>query len=383
YRIERREGQTGSFVEIATVGAGVASYIDDDAALIPETEYCYRVVAFNGDGDSAYTNTACATTPAAPAGACANTGGHDDLADLWNITKVRADHNAVWLANQQPGCEITPWFFGLDSGVDSDHPDLNVVEVRNFVAAEPQATGEDGNGHGTHTAGTAAAKDGNGGVVGVAPGAAIYGFRVCKDDGSCTYDDIIAAVDEVTARKLANPSQPIVANLSLGGPTSDAMDTALRRSVNGGIVYAIAAGNGVFGACTFPDDAQNVSPARTGDDDINAADGSNGDTRRINGALTTTSSDANDQSVGCNYGNPVTIAAPGVSIKSSWLNGGYNTISGTSMATPHTAGAAILYMQNNPAATPTEIEQAIRDRLDPWSGSPTPNADGRLNVEDL
>lgn len=384
YRIERRQGQAGAFVEIGTVGPGVTSYADNSAQLIPESQYCYRVVAFNGDGDSGSSNTDCATTLAAPPGVCANTGGHDDLAQLWNITRVKADRNATWLATLGSGCEIVPWFFGLDSGVDADHPDLNVIEIRSFVAAEPSATGEDGNGHGTHTAGSAAARDGNGGVVGVAPGAKIYGFRVCKDDGSCTHDDIIAAVDEVTARKLANPGQPIVANLSLGGPPEgDALEIAIRRSVNAGVVYSISAGNGIDGACFFAGNSQNVSPARAGDDDINTASGSNGDTRRINGVLTTTSSNANDQSVGCNYGNPVTIAAPGVNVKSTWLAGGYNTISGTSMAAPHAAGAALLYLQDHPAATPTQVEQAIKDLLDSWSGSPTPNADGRLDVEDL
>lgn len=217
----------------------------------------------------------------------------------------------------------------------------------------------------------------------MAPGAAIHGLRVCRDDGSCEYADIIAGIDEVTARKLANPSQPMVANLSLCGEVSEAMDTAILRAANAGVVVAVAAGDGIFGACFIANDAQKASTARTGDDDIDAPDGSGGDTRRINGVLTTTSSNASDQSVNCNYGNPVTIAAPGVNVKSAWLNGGYNTISGTSMATPHVAGAALLYLQGNPGATPLQVEQAIRDLLDPWSGSPTPNADGRLDVEDL
>jgi fibronectin type 3 domain-containing protein len=391
FRIERKLGPEASsdpFVEVATLGVDVATF--GDSGLEPETEYCYRVLAFNAEGGSDFSNTGCATTdvapPPPPPGSCTDTGNHDPLEgayDLWNIVRVRANLNPKWQATQQAGCELTVDFYGLDSGIDSDHPDLNVVEVQNFVASEPSATGEDGNGHGTHTAATAAAIDGNGGVVGVAPGAPVHGFRVCTDAGDCPIDDIIAGVDEITARKIANPNQPMVANMSLGGDPSDALDIAVRRSVNAGVVYTISAGNGVLGFCFFPNDAQGHSPARVGDDDINTSDGSNGDTRRVNGALTVTSSDQNDQDVNCNYGNPVTVAAPGEDITSAWLDGGYNTIGGTSMAAPHVAGAVILFLHEHPGATPAQVEQAILNLLDAWTTNDQPNASGRLNVEEL
>jgi hypothetical protein len=391
FKIERKLGPEASsdpFAEIATLDADMVSF--GDSGLQPETEYCYRTLAFNAEGDSDFSNTGCATTDAAPPppppGSCADTGNHDPLDgtfDLWNIVRVRANLNAKWQATQQAGCELTVDFYGLDSGVDSDHPDLNVVEVQNFVASEPSATGEDGHGHGTHTAATAAAIDGNGGVVGVAPGAPVHGFRVCTDAGDCPIDDIIAGIDEVTARKLASPDQAMVANMSLGGDPSDALDTAVRRSVNAGVVYTISAGNGLFGFCFFPNDAQGHSPARVGDDDINANDGSNGDTRRVNGTLTVTSSDQEDQDVNCNYGNPVTVAAPGEDITSAWIDGGYNTIGGTSMAAPHVAGAVILYLHDHPNATPAQVEQAILNLLDAWTTNDQPNASGRLNVEEL
>ncbi|MGD8869821.1 MAG: S8 family serine peptidase, partial [Gemmatimonadales bacterium] len=179
------------------------------------------------------------------------------------------------------------------------------------------------------------------------------------------------------------PDQLMVANMSLGGDPSDALDTAVRRSVNAGVVYTISAGNGLLGFCFLPNDAQNHSPAGVGDDYINAADGSDGDTRRVNGVITVTSSDRNDQDVNCNYGNPVTVAAPGEGITSTWLNGGYNTISGTSMAAPHVAGAVILYLQNHPDALPAQVEQAILNLLEAWTTNDQPNADGRLNVEEL
>jgi hypothetical protein len=377
FMLERRNA-SGSFAQVARLGPSVTAYAD--VGLVPETPYCYRVRAFNGDGSSANTNEACITTPAPDPGVCLDTGGHDSLADLWGIAKVRADQNLHWKASRRPGCEINAWFFGIDSGIASDHPDLNVAEVRNFVSAEPGHSGEDGNGHGTHTAGSAAARDGNGGVVGVAPGARVYGFRVCTDEGSCSYDDIIAAVDAVWARKVANPSQPMVANLSLAGPPTEIMDTAIRRAVNAGVVVLMAAGNGLLGTCLLAENAAGISPARTGDDAINGAHGSDGNTRRANGAIAVTSSDANDRDVNCNYGNPVTVAAPGEGIRSTWLNGGYRTASGTSMAAPHVAGAAMLYLQSRPGATPQEVEQAIVNRLAPWTTNEQPNATGRLDA---
>jgi subtilisin family serine protease len=206
---------------------------------------------------------------------------------------------------------------------------------------------------------------------------------VCGDDGSCELSAILAGIDEITARKIANQSQPMVANMSLGGDPSDAIDEALRHSANQGVVYAVAAGNGLLGACLIAVDSQGLSPARVGDDAINAADGSDGDTRRVNGVLTTTSSTSDDGDANCNYGHPVTVAAPGVGITSSYLDGGYNTISGTSMATPHVAGAAMLYLQEHPNATPTEVEAAIVDRLAPWESNYQPTATGRLDVSTL
>ena len=390
FRVERRQGQTGTFQAVAGLGPNVTTYAD--GGLNGETEYCYRVVAFNPQGDGA-SNESCATTatpppppPPPPPGQCADTGNHDTESgqhDLWDIEKVRAHENPTWQATELEGCEITVHFFGLDTGVDGDHPDLNVVEVRNFVASEPGNDGEDGHGHGTHTAGTSAAIDGNGGVVGVAPGAPIHGFRVCDDGGVCADDDILAAVDAVTGWKNANPAVPAVANMSLGGTLAAAVDTAIRRSVNAGVVYAVSAGNGLLGACLIPWLADEQSPAKLGDDDITAGNGSNGNSKRVNGIITTTSSDRNDHDTNCNYGNPVTVAAPGFDVTSTWLSGGYNTISGTSMAAPHSAGAAILYLQQHPTATPTQVEAAIVAALEPWVTDDVPNADGRLNVQPL
>ena len=103
----------------------------------------------------------------------------------------------------------------------------------------------------------------------------------------------------------------------------------------------------------------------------------------MNGALTTTSHNSGFNDVNCNYGAPVTVAAPGVGILSTDMNGGYKTLNGTSMATPHVAGAALLYLQSHPAATPEEVEAAIVGYLDSWTTNEQPNASGRLNAGNL
>jgi len=378
FHLERSVGQSGPFDLLVETGAGVIAYTD--TTVIALTEYCYRVSAFNGDGSSQPSSVVCETPPAPPPGVCFDTGNHDDLGQLWNIQRIQADQNRHWQASQLPGCGMKTWIFILDSGLDSDHPDLNVAAINNFVAAESGHSGEDGNGHGTHVAGTAAAIDGNGGVVGVAPGAPLYGYRVCGDAGTCQEDDILAAIDSVTALKVANPSQPMVANMSLAGAVTPSIDTGLRASINAGVVYAVGAGNGLIGACFIPGNAQDVSPAGVGDDAINSQNGSDGNTARVNGVLTVTLSNSADQDGDCNFGNPVTIAAPGANVYSTWLNGGYATNTGTSMASPHGAGAAALYLQEFPNATPFDVEAWIMGQLDPWVTDDLPNADGRLNV---
>ena len=195
FRIERRPGQTGAWTQIAETGPDVTFY--ESRSLIQQTEYCYRVVAFNGDGTSAYTNT-----PARPRKPLHRAPASTPATMTICPTCTESPRSVRRPTRRGPpprfrAARSSPWYFGIDSGVDSDHPDLNVVEALNFVASEPNRNGEDGNGHGTHTAGTAAARDGNGGVVGVAPGAPIYSFRVCEDGGSCQTADMVAAMDEV------------------------------------------------------------------------------------------------------------------------------------------------------------------------------------------
>ncbi|MCC9138187.1 S8 family peptidase [Pontibacter silvestris] len=216
------------------------------------------------------------------------------------------------------GAGKTAWV--IDTGVDLDHPDLNVDrnKSKSFITSGKDArNADDGNGHGSHVAGTIAAKNNTTGVLGVAYNATVVAVKVLNSQGSGAYSGVIAGVDYVAA----NGKSGDVANMSLGGPVSQALDDAILNAANKGIKFALAAGN-------ESTDANNSSPAR-----VNHAN-----------VYTVSAMDSNDKfAYFSNYGNPpVDYCAPGVSIKSTWMNSGYNTISGTSMASPHVAGLLLL-----------------------------------------
>ena len=239
----------------------------------------------------------------------------------------------------------------IDTGIDTKHPDLNVI---NHVRCTGTGPNKDQNGHGTHVAGTVAALDNNIGVVGVAPGAKLWGVKVLDATGSGTLGCVIAGIDYVTS----HAAEIEVANMSLGCKcTSSALNTAIAESVAAGIVYAVAAGNNAEDAATF-------SPANH-DDVITVS--AIADFDGMSGGLADTIVNFRDciedmdDSFACfsNFGSLIELAAPGVAILSTWLDGGYYTISGTSMASPHVAGAAALYMANNPNAEPADVRDAL------------------------
>ena len=211
----------------------------------------------------------------------------------------------------------TAWV--IDSGVQLDHPDLNVDIARS--ASFVRGDAGDQNGHGTHVAGTIAAIDNTIGVIGVAPGAPVVAVRVLDRRGSGSTSGVIAGVDYVA--QFGQPGD--VANMSLGGGVSQTLDNAVIAAAAGGVRFVLAAGN-------ESDNANNHSPAR--------ANGPN--------VYTISAFSIGDNFASfSNFGNPpVDFAEPGVSIKSTWTGGGYNTISGTSMAAPHFAG---ILLQGNPA----------------------------------
>lgn len=208
----------------------------------------------------------------------------------------------------------------IDTGIDLDHEDLNVDETRGFNAfttGRDSKSLDDGNGHGTHVAGTVAAIDNEVGVIGVAAGATVIPVKVLDSRGSGTYSGVIAGVDHVGA----NGSKGDVANMSLGGGASQSVDDAVVSASSNGIHFTVAAGND--GA-----DANNYSPARA------------------NGTYVYTISAMDDTDTFASFSNwgnpPVDYCTPGVDIYSTYKDGGYKTLSGTSMAAPHAAGILLL-----------------------------------------
>lgn len=264
----------------------------------------------------------------APPGACSpwpscknSDDGDGSQTTPWGISRIggaTASNGTAWI---------------IDTGIDLDHPDLNVDTQRSavFVSRGPgSGSADDGNGHGTHVAGTIAAIDNDIDVVGVAAGATVVAVKVLDDQGSGAYSDVISGIDYVAA----NASAGDVANMSLGGGTSNAVDDAVRNAADQGIYFSIAAGND-------GDDANNYSPARV----------------EYNNVWTVSATD--DTDTFASFSNwsgpadpPVEFAAPGVDILSLWESGGTTTISGTSMAAPHVAGL-LLVTNGNPSSDGT------------------------------
>lgn len=224
----------------------------------------------------------------------------------------------------------------IDTGIRATHTEFGGRVISGFTAINDGLGTNDGNGHGTHVAGTV-----GGATFGVAKNVTLVAVRVLDSSGNGTNSGVIAGVDFVTSNHQAG--QPAVANMSLGGGASSALDTAVTNSINDGVTYAVAAGNESQNAC-------NVSPARTAS------------------AITvgsTTTSDA--RSSFSNFGTCVDIFAPGSSITSAWRTSdtATNTISGTSMATPHVAGVAALFLETNPTASPATVTAAIINNSTP------------------
>ncbi|GGN05698.1 subtilisin family serine protease [Actinoplanes campanulatus] len=220
----------------------------------------------------------------------------------------------------------------IDTGILYTHSQFGGRATAGYDAVGSGAV--DCNGHGTHVAGTV-----GGSTYGVAKAVRLVGVRVLNCSGSGTTAGVIAGVNWVTS----NAVKPAVANMSLGGGASTSIDTAVRNSIAAGITYAVAAGNSNANAC-------NYSPARV-------------PTAITVGATTSTDARASYS----NYGSCLDIFAPGSSIISSWYTSttATNTISGTSMASPHVAGAAALVLSRNPSYTPAQVSSALTTNATP------------------
>lgn len=248
----------------------------------------------------------------------------------WGIDKIAADLSSTQAGNGS-GAITNVNVYVIDTGI-FNHPDLNRNGHVNFAGGK----NDDCHGHGTHVAGTVSARDNSIDVVGAAPGAKLTGVKVLGCNGSGSTSGVIKGIDWVTA----NASEPAVANMSLGGSVSQALDDAVKRSAASGVFYALAAGNSGANAC-------NSSPARAG---------------TTNGIMTVAATDSADREASwSNYGSCVDIWAPGVSILSTRRGGGTTTMSGTSMASPHVAGGGALYLSTHPGASPSSVETALKN----------------------
>lgn len=237
------------------------------------------------------------------------------------------------------GAEKRAWI--LDTGIDPKHPDLDVSNrfSKAFITgSRPPAKPWDENGHGTHVAGVIGALNNNIGTVGVAAGCELVSIRVLNSNGSGLLSDFIAGLDYIYQKGKAGE----VVNVSLGLPPSDAMDAAILKCATKGMFMALAAGNSA-------QDAINMSPAR-----MNAQN-----------VFTVSAMHNNDTwATFSNFGNSIDYCSPGVDVMSTWMNGGYAYMTGTSVAAPHLAGILLItggqpstsgYVINDPDGTPDPI----------------------------
>ena len=268
----------------------------------------------------------------------------------------------------------------IDTGISTSHPELNVVGGRVCNGT----TFNDLNGHGSHVAGIIGARDNGSGVVGVAPGARLWAVRVLNSSGSGTFSQVICGVDFVTA----NAGTIEVANMSLGGAgfdpgtgcsTGDAPHDAICRSVRAGVTYVVAAGNSNA-------NASGTVPAAY-DEVITVSALADFDGQPGGGAAPTCRSDVDDTRADfSNFGADVDIMAPGVCILSTYLGTGFATMDGTSMASPHVAGAAALFKSTYPGANPGQVKRVLQATGNlGWDDSDDPDGikERLLNVDAL
>ncbi|WP_158888574.1 S8 family peptidase [Amycolatopsis anabasis] len=215
-----------------------------------------------------------------------------------------------------------------DTGTMLNHPDFGGRATSGYDFIDNDSNASDCHGHGTHVAGTVGSA-----TYGVAKKASIVAVRVLNCQGSGQYSQIISGIDWVAK----NAKKPAVLTMSLGGGANSSVDSAVKRAVAAGVTTTVASGNSNTNAC-------NTSPARTPE------------------AITVNATDSNDNRASfSNYGSCTDIFAPGVNILSTKNGGGTTTMQGTSMATPHVAGAAAVYLSAHPDATPAQVDTALKN----------------------
>lgn len=248
----------------------------------------------------------------------------------WGIDRIdqraRPLNSSFIYSNTGSGVRV----YIIDTGIRITHKQFGDRATYGYDAVDGSLPADDCNGHGTHVAGTVGSS-----TYGVAKGVSLIAVRVLNCSGSGSNSQVIAGINWVTKQKQAGV--PAVANMSLGGSASSTLDTAVQNSINAGVTYAIAAGNSNANAC-------NYSPARVG-------------AALTVGAITSTDARASYS----NWGTCLDLFAPGSSITSAWNTSdtATYTISGTSMASPHVAGVAALYLQSNTRASPATVANAL------------------------
>ncbi|MER5884035.1 S8 family serine peptidase [Streptomyces sp. NPDC001941] len=259
----------------------------------------------------------------------------------WGLDRIDgAKDNSYSYPNEGKG--VTAYI--LDTGLYKEHPNFEGRASSGYDFIDNDADSADCHGHGTHVSGTVGSKD-----YGVAKQVKLVGVRVLDCQGSGSTSQIVGGLDWVAR----NGVKPAVANMSLGGSADQALDDGVQGVINAGIPVAVAAGNDSKDAC-------GTSPAR------------------LPAAITLGSTDSNDsRSSFSNYGRCLDLFAPGGSIVSTKMGGGTQTMSGTSMATPHTAGAAAIYLAAHPDATPQQVRDALVDNA--VSGAVTNAGSGSPN----
>jgi len=267
--------------------------------------------------------------------------------DRTDQTALPLDGNYTY---QTSGSAVDAYIF--DTGIRQDHVEFGGRAKPGYDAIISGGTANDGNGHGTHVAGTV-----GGTIYGMAKNISLYAVKVLADNGSGSWSGVVAGIDWAVGH---HTSRPAVGNMSLGGGASTSVDDAVRRAVADGIVMCVAAGNDY-------QNAANYSPARTGE------------------AITVSATTSSDGFASySNFGSVVDILAPGSSIKSAWFSSStaVNTISGTSMATPHVAGASALYLETFPGSTPAQVSTGLKSiaSANRISGVPAGTSNLLLNV---